>query len=244
MRWNSTFKLNLTLKVKVDHPHKTKGTFTKVFCICAPNLVILAWTGEELSCGQTRDWHTDRPTHTQTQATIIPKSLNWPRVKTEFWPFLACRSKNGQKSHSGIFIQHPFKSISNELEKRLSCESLGNFLLHIPDCWPILANSGLKRTPKYGPWEVHIIHTSKSISSELEIQLHVHHMKFWQNRWKTDFWPKFGPIQGKKKSTKIWFLGDHIIHSSRSSSGELKKKNSCKSNGNLLQNGWQTNSLT
>ena len=76
-------KLNLTLKVKVNCPPKTIGTLTKVFCIFGPNLVILAWTGPELSRGQASEWHTHTNTwtHIQTQATTIPEGQNWPPVK-------------------------------------------------------------------------------------------------------------------------------------------------------------------
>ena len=56
-----------------------------MFCFSGPNLVILARTGDELSCGQASDWHT----HTQTQATTIPGGQNWPRVKTYLTPALA-----------------------------------------------------------------------------------------------------------------------------------------------------------
>ena len=42
-----------------------------MFCISGPNLVILAWKGDELSCGQARDWYTH--TDTQTQAMTIPE---------------------------------------------------------------------------------------------------------------------------------------------------------------------------
>ena len=68
--------LNLTLKITINHPKKTIGILTKVFNTYGPNLVILAWTGDELSRGQTW-WRTDR----QTQAMTIPGSQNWPRVK-------------------------------------------------------------------------------------------------------------------------------------------------------------------
>ena len=42
-------------------------TLTKVFCIFGPNLVILAWTGDELSRGQTW-WRTDGRTDRRTDA--------------------------------------------------------------------------------------------------------------------------------------------------------------------------------
>ena len=51
-----------------------------MFCSSGPNLVILAWTGDKLSRGQTSDYRTHRRTHRQTQATTIPKGQNWPRV--------------------------------------------------------------------------------------------------------------------------------------------------------------------
>ena len=63
-----TLKLNLTLKVKVNHPPKTIGILTKVFYTYGPNLVILAWTGDELSRGQASDYRTHGRTDTQTDA--------------------------------------------------------------------------------------------------------------------------------------------------------------------------------
>ena len=53
------------------------GILTKVFYTDGPNLVIKAWTGDELLREQTL-WRTDG----QTQATTIPGGQNWPRVKT------------------------------------------------------------------------------------------------------------------------------------------------------------------
>ena len=50
---NLTWKLNLTLKVKVNQPQKTIDILTKFFYTYGPNLVILAWTGNKLSHGQT-----------------------------------------------------------------------------------------------------------------------------------------------------------------------------------------------
>ena len=39
-----------------------------MFCFSGPNLVILAWTVDELSLGQAHDWRTHRHTDTQTHA--------------------------------------------------------------------------------------------------------------------------------------------------------------------------------
>ena len=47
---------------------KTIGILTKVFYIYGTNLVILAWTGDELSRGQASDWCTHRRKHRQTDA--------------------------------------------------------------------------------------------------------------------------------------------------------------------------------
>ena len=83
------FQVKFDLEGQGRSSPKTIGTLTKVFCTFVPNLVILAWTSGELSCGQARDWHTHTRTHehtdTQTQATTIPEGQNWPRVKMKCW---------------------------------------------------------------------------------------------------------------------------------------------------------------
>ena len=60
-----------------------------MFCISGPNLVILAWMGDELSSGQARDCYTHTHGHTdpQTQAMTIPEGQNWPRVKIDHGRF-------------------------------------------------------------------------------------------------------------------------------------------------------------
>ena len=73
------FQVKFDLEGQDRSSTKTIGTLTKIFCTFLLNLVILAWTSGELSCGQTRDWYTH--TDTQTQATTIPEGQNWPRVK-------------------------------------------------------------------------------------------------------------------------------------------------------------------
>ena len=85
MVWTSSKWVNFEFEVKFDLegqcqlPPKTIRILTKVFCFSGPNLVILAWTGDELSCRQGSDWYTHR--HRHTQATTIPGGQNWPRVK-------------------------------------------------------------------------------------------------------------------------------------------------------------------
>ena len=66
---NFELKLNLTLKVKVNHPQNNK-----VFYTYGPNLVILAWVlsyrVDKLGDGLTDGW-----------PTTIPGGQYWPRVK-------------------------------------------------------------------------------------------------------------------------------------------------------------------
>ena len=86
------FEVKFDLEGQGQSPPKTIGIFTKVFYTYGSNLVILAWTGDELSRGQASDYRThgrtDGRTHRQTQATTIPEGQNWPRVKTQSsgWP--------------------------------------------------------------------------------------------------------------------------------------------------------------
>ena len=65
---NLDFQVKFDLEDKGRSVHKIIGTFTNVICIFVPNLVILDWTGLELSCGQASNWHTDRKTDTHTDA--------------------------------------------------------------------------------------------------------------------------------------------------------------------------------
>ena len=77
---NFYFEVKFDLEGQGQSPPKTIGILTKVFYTYGPNLVILAWTGDELSRGQTwwrMDWRTDG----QTQATTKPEGQYWPRVK-------------------------------------------------------------------------------------------------------------------------------------------------------------------
>ena len=61
-RVNFDFQVKFDLEGQSRLLPKTIGTSTKVFCILGPNLVILAWTGPELSRAQASDWYT----HTDT----------------------------------------------------------------------------------------------------------------------------------------------------------------------------------
>ena len=82
---NFDFEVKFDLEGQGQSPPKTIGILTKVFYTYGPNLVILAWTGDELSRGQTW-WRTDGLTDGRTQATTIPEGQYWPRVKN--WSIL------------------------------------------------------------------------------------------------------------------------------------------------------------
>ena len=77
-KWGKTFKLNLTLKIKVDHPQKQKG----------PNQGVLhLWSkfGDPSLNGRwvivrTSSWLIHTHADPQTQAMTIPEGQNWPRV--------------------------------------------------------------------------------------------------------------------------------------------------------------------
>ena len=75
------FEVKFDLEGQGQSPPKTIGILTKVFYTYGANLVILVWTGVELSRRQASDYRTDGRTHRQTQATTIPKGQNWSRVK-------------------------------------------------------------------------------------------------------------------------------------------------------------------
>ena len=78
---NPNFKLNLTLQVRAIYP-QIIGILIKVFYTSGPNLVILVWMSEEVSCTQTHgqtDGRTDM--YRQAQAMTTPKGQKWPRIK-------------------------------------------------------------------------------------------------------------------------------------------------------------------
>ena len=72
---NFDFEVKFDLEGQGQSPPKTIGILTKVFYTYGPNLVILAWTGDELSRGQTwwrTDWRTDGRTDAGNDNTRRP----------------------------------------------------------------------------------------------------------------------------------------------------------------------------
>ena len=74
------FWVQFDLEGQGQSPHKTIGILTKVFYISGPNLVILAWTVDELSCGQAHDWRTHGHTHTYTHTHAGNDNTRRPKL--------------------------------------------------------------------------------------------------------------------------------------------------------------------
>ena len=66
-------KLNLTCHAQWTP--KTTGILTKVFSTSGPNLVALAWTGDELSCGQTQNGDFEVKFDLEGQGQTPPKTI-------------------------------------------------------------------------------------------------------------------------------------------------------------------------
>ena len=78
---NFDFEGKFDLEGEGQPPLKTIGILTKVFYTCASNLVILAWTGLELSREQASDWHTDWHTDAGNDNTRRPKLASGKNLK-------------------------------------------------------------------------------------------------------------------------------------------------------------------
>ena len=53
--WKTGFKIENEIEDRDQSIPKLIGILTQVFCTFVPNLVILAWTGDELSCRQAQN---------------------------------------------------------------------------------------------------------------------------------------------------------------------------------------------
>ena len=91
---NFDFGVQFDLEGHDQLSHKTIGILSKVFYTFCPNLVILAWTGDELSRGQASayrtnrrtdgltDWRTHRPTDAGNDNTRRPKLASGKKLDT------------------------------------------------------------------------------------------------------------------------------------------------------------------
>ena len=50
------FEKKVKFDMSIQSTFKTIEILTKAFCTSGPNLVVLAWTGDELSCRQAQNW--------------------------------------------------------------------------------------------------------------------------------------------------------------------------------------------
>ena len=66
---NLDFQIKYDLEGQGPSLNKTTGILIEVFYTFEPTLVILTWTGHELSCGQASDWHTHGQTDRQDTHT-------------------------------------------------------------------------------------------------------------------------------------------------------------------------------
>ena len=74
---NFDFEVKFDIEGQGQSPPKTIGILTKVFYTYGPNLVISAWTGDELSRGQASAYPTHGRTDTQTD-----RRRQYPKAKT------------------------------------------------------------------------------------------------------------------------------------------------------------------
>ena len=77
---NLDFQAQFDLEDHCQSPHKTIGILINVFYISDPNLVILAWTVDELSHGQAHDWRTHRHTHIHTHTHAGNDNTRRPKL--------------------------------------------------------------------------------------------------------------------------------------------------------------------
>ena len=119
---NLDFQAQFDLEDHCQSPHKTIGILIKVFYISDPNLVILAWTVDELSHGQAHDWRTHRHTDTQTHAgndnTRRPKLASGKNLKVDHyrWQVVHQFYRLAQRTHAelsawGLLHKHSFSEI-------------------------------------------------------------------------------------------------------------------------------------
>ena len=77
------FEVKFDLEDQGQSPPKTIGILTKVFYTYGPNLMILAWTGDELLRGQASAYRTHRRTDGRTDTqTDRRRQRKYPKAKT------------------------------------------------------------------------------------------------------------------------------------------------------------------
>ena len=127
---NFDFHVKFDLEGQGRSLHKTIGILTKVFYTFAPNLVILAQTVDELSCGQTHDWrtHTHRHTHAGNDNTRRPKLASGKNENISL-SFLKSTAHNRGQLDELMSCWH-LKWIF-ELERRSKSQDMGNGIAYL-----------------------------------------------------------------------------------------------------------------
>ena len=141
------FYVQFDLAVQGQFSPKTTWILTKLFCISAPNLVILASMGDELWHGQTRGWRTHIHTPTQAKPTRLGRISENVHIKSDggiLCKFLSYKYFGG---FEGCWIQ-------------ICCMT----------SWKIATNASKSRNPRWPPsWgvkflNIHIVFTKHDIN--------------------------------------------------------------------------------
>ena len=109
-KWIWTFKLNFTFYLEGQSPSTPKliGISTTVLCIYCPNVVVLAWTGDEFSRGQAWGWHT----YTHKNQPSIRRHTCISNPREDFGPMVPF------DPYPGAHVLHTSKRNFNKLEKK------------------------------------------------------------------------------------------------------------------------------
>ena len=139
MGQNLTFKFNLTLKIKVDHPHRD------------PNQGVLhLWSkfGDPSLNGRwvimrTSSWLIHTHTDPQAQAMTIPEGQNWPRVKNAWDSFSPITGHFSSITHCNWVT-----SLTRGLSAYTARSSFKLFSIATNACMWMLAKQGERRIRK------------------------------------------------------------------------------------------------
>ena len=77
------FQVNFNIEGPDQLPSKAIGTLPKLFCTSGPNVVILAWMDDELSCGEAHGSHTHGHIHIHMNTETDAANDNSQRPKLD-----------------------------------------------------------------------------------------------------------------------------------------------------------------
>ena len=121
---NFDFEVKFDLEGQGHSPPKTIGILTKVFYTYGPNLVILAWTGDELSRGQASAYRTHRQTDAGNDNTRRPKLASGKNLTLIYWVLThgVTIEKEEQLNFMGVTLDKYIncKPYTNKLALKLS----------------------------------------------------------------------------------------------------------------------------